>query len=321
MFVTERSGKLKQDPVAHFWRNVTASRLLSPGLMAEIRRVTFGDTNPVLIAEFLVSQGILTRWQADQLMKQRTHFHLGPYKLMNHLHQGSLADVYQAEHQREGGRFALKIFAAPRPAFNELELTDASTHSNRLQTPQLERIRATALALTHLRHETLVRVHEVAKIIGQLVLVMEHVDGTRLNTLLASGGPMPIREACQIARRLADGLQRIHECGIAHGRVRTSRVLIEKSEPGAPKLLVPGTNHVATDLFAPLRPQEVQRDLHGVGTILCEMLAGRSDNTVTLEDVDAPYAVKRVADRLTSRDPEKQFESAQAAADALEPLV
>lgn len=51
------------------------------------------------LAEMLVSENLLTRWQADKLLqgKHRGYF-LGKYKLLSLLGKGGMSSVYLAEH-------------------------------------------------------------------------------------------------------------------------------------------------------------------------------------------------------------------------------
>ena len=52
---------------------------------------------PPALAEFLIDEGILTRFQAERLLQGKTQgFVLGPFTLMDALGTGSMGTVYKA---------------------------------------------------------------------------------------------------------------------------------------------------------------------------------------------------------------------------------
>src|SRR5262245_7396874 len=66
------------------------------------------------IADSLVSQRILTRYQADQLLQGRTKFTLGPYIVTDMVGQGGMGQVFRAYHQVMGRECALKVLPKDR---------------------------------------------------------------------------------------------------------------------------------------------------------------------------------------------------------------
>ena len=51
-------------------------------------------------------------------------------------------------------------------------------------------------------------------------------DGTTLATYLEKSPRMPAETAVRIAREIAAGVQELHECGVAHGSLRPSNIMV-----------------------------------------------------------------------------------------------
>ena len=62
------------------------------------------------VADDLVARELLTRWQADMLLKGRHKgFFLGPYRLLDLLGKGGMGSVYLGEHLLMRRRAAVKV--------------------------------------------------------------------------------------------------------------------------------------------------------------------------------------------------------------------
>ena len=72
------------------------------------------------------------------------------------------------------------------------------------------------------------------------------------------------RPAIAIARRMCDGLDAAHAVHVLHGHVRPANVVISRS----------GAVKVGDFGFAPVPAIDERDDVHGVGTVLFELLAG-----------------------------------------------
>src|SRR3954451_22750687 len=72
---------------------------------------------PPALAEFLISQGVMTEFQAERLLQGKTQgFVLGPFTLMDALGTGSMGTVYKAQAKTDNGWYAGKVLPRRRPA-------------------------------------------------------------------------------------------------------------------------------------------------------------------------------------------------------------
>ena len=142
---------------------------------------------------------------------------LGPYRIEALLGAGGMGSVYQAHDPRLGRAVALKI---SRVEFNE-------------------RFEREARAVAALNHPNICTIHDV----GPNYLVMELVEGPALSERIKQG-PVPLEEALQIARQIADALEAAHEKGIVHLDLK----------PGNIKIKPDGTVKVLDFGLAKLRP-------------------------------------------------------------------
>ena len=71
-----------------FFAVLERSRLLEAKQLAEARRIAEGVEDPTAIAKLLARQGLITHWQAGQLLAGRTLFFMGKYKLIRKLGRG-----------------------------------------------------------------------------------------------------------------------------------------------------------------------------------------------------------------------------------------
>ncbi|MFI6596780.1 serine/threonine protein kinase [Nonomuraea sp. NPDC050536] len=78
-----------------------------------------------------------------------------------------------------------------------------------------ERVRAVAKVV----HPNVAMVLDVGDAEGKPFLVVEFLTGESLGEELASGGPLPIVEACDLIGQAAAGLDAAHREGVVHGRV------------------------------------------------------------------------------------------------------
>ncbi len=161
------------------------------------------------LANRLVDEGLLNRWQATELLRGHSKFYLGPYRLLDSIGQGGMGQVYKAEHTIMGRIVAVKV----------LPLHKASPEAI---TGFMREIRAQA----QLDHSNLVRALDAGYDRKVHYLVTEYVPGTDLRKLVRKHGRLSMSAAASIISQAAIGLEHAHECGLIHRDVKPGNILV-----------------------------------------------------------------------------------------------
>ena len=241
--------------------------------------------------------------------------------------------VYAAEDLRLGRSVALKTVRA--------ELASAHTR---------ERLRREARAAASINHPNICQLYEIGEDEGELYIAMELLEGEPLASRIARG-PMPVREAIDIALDVLAALGSVHRRGVLHRDLKPSNVFLTEHGPklldfGVACALVEDANQTAPTLtgagsvmgtpryMAPEQaaggPVDARSDLFAIGAIVYEMLAGRpafdGDTTVrvlhsimseqppVLTGSPAIAAVDRVVHRALAKQPAARPATAEALA-------
>ena len=122
---------------------------------------------------------------------------LGPYEILNVIGAGGMGRVYRAHDPRMGRDVALKV-----------------SHQN-----FSERFEREVRAVAALNHPNICTIHDV----GPNYYVMELVDGATLEDRIAQG-PIPLKEALEIAGQIADALEAAHAKGIVHRDLKPANI-------------------------------------------------------------------------------------------------
>ena len=141
----------------------------------------------------------------------------GSYRVVLELGAGSVSTVYRAEHERLGRIVAIKA----------LKSTIAPTSAFAVQ---LER---EARLLSELSHSNIVLLHDFVKTDKEMYLVLEHVDGFSLASVLsglaAKKGVLTPDAVAHIGAEIARGLAHAHDRGIVHRDIKPANVLLSKT--------------------------------------------------------------------------------------------
>ena len=114
---------------------------------------------------------------------------LGPYEILAPLGAGGMGGVYRARDTRLGREVALKVL--PESVASDAE--------------RVARFEREARRLASLNHPNIATMHAFEELGGVGVLVMEVVEGPTLAERLREG-PLPVRDAVDYFRQVADGL-------------------------------------------------------------------------------------------------------------------
>jgi hypothetical protein len=149
------------------------------------------------------------------------------YRVLGLLGQGGMGVVYKAVQQHMDRVVALKVIHRPLLACPDF----------------VERFRREARAVARLRHPNIVLAHDADQAGDLHFLVMEYVEGTSLDLVVARRGFLPVAAACEYARQAALGLQHAHEQGLVHRDVKPHNLLL--TPQGQVKVVDFGLAHLA----------------------------------------------------------------------------
>ena len=185
--------------------------ILPKASLPEIRPLVERFPAAADLARELVRRGLLTTFQANEIMQDRAaRLNLGQYLLLERLGQGGMGEVFKARHRVLDRFVALKVI---RPEF--VNHADA-----------VERFRRECRAAGRLSHPNIVTVHDAHQAGDVHFMAMEYLDGKDLGRLLKEGGPLPPGDACDYARQAALGLQHAHEKGMVHRDVKPANLML-----------------------------------------------------------------------------------------------
>jgi serine/threonine protein kinase len=336
--------------------NVTTNKLLDlvrkSGLVDEAKLTSFLekitsrhgevvlDDHPRL-ADLMVEEGLVTRWQADKLLAgKHKGFRLGKYKLLGEIGKGGMSRVYLAEHELMKRRVAIKVLPKNR-------VNDSS---------YLERFRLEARAVAKLDDPNIVRAYDIDNEGDVHYIVMEYVDGQDLHQMVSGQGPLDYDTAADYIAQVANGLQHAHEMGLVHRDIKPANCLVDRHNTvklldlGLAKLIeddqtsltmaneenVLGTaDYLAPEQALNSHEADNRSDIYSLGCTLYFLLTGGppfpegsiserllKHQTAKPESIfktrpDAPPSLVDICETMMSKKPDERFQSAGDVAERL----
>lgn len=198
------------------------------------------------------------------------------YHLLEPLGKGGMAQVYRARDLMLERFVAIKVL---RPDFS----ADAAFQA---------RFRQEARAAANLSHPNIVTVHDFGFDQGQLFLVMEHVPGTNLKTMIENLGKFSPEDAIPLIVQACAGLGYAHRAGLVHCDVKPHNLLVmpdrrlKVADFGIARAIA-GINpdeHHETVWGSPLyfspeqaagEPPSPASDVYSLGVVMYEVLTGK----------------------------------------------
>lgn len=216
--LVRRSQLLADDSHDERHRQAMADALLE-GVLERHRKAGTLPNTVDQIASLLIREGLLTYFQAKQLKLGRyKRFEIGSkYRLLELIGAGGMGAVYLCKHRLMQRLVALKVLPVEK-------LEDKSNQ---------ERFYREARAVAALDHPNIVRAYDIDEYERLHFLVMEYVDGTSLQEIVARYALErrlfdPIRAAHYIAQA-AVGMQHGHELGMVHRDIKPGNLLLDRS--------------------------------------------------------------------------------------------
>lgn len=262
------------------------------------------------------------------------------YVLEREVGSGGMAVVYLAHDLRHDRAVAIKVL---RPEFA------AAIGAERF----LNEIKLVA----RLAHPHILPLHDSGEAGGLLYFVMPYVAGESLRHRLARDGTLPVAEAIQIAREVADALSDAHAHEIVHRDIKPENILLEAGHAvvtdfGIARVITAATELRVTSEGVALGTQRYMSpeqadgsnaldgrcDIYSLGCVLYEMLVGRPPEyglanetgasarttrhplpVLMRQRPDVPRATAAAVKRALSVDPSARFASAMEFSNALAP--
>ncbi len=294
------------------------------------------------LAEALVRDGMLTRFQAEQLLQGRWREFIlnGKYRVLGPLGSGGMGQVFLCEHQVMRRRVAVKVL--PGRSGDPVAL---------------ERFRREARAVAQLDHPNIVGGHDIDQHGTLHFLVMEYVDGSNFQAIVARGGPLDPLRAAHYVRQAALGLQHAHEAGLVHRDVKPANLLLDRA--GTVKVLDLGLarffhdeaddlsrrdgagplgtgDYMAPEQALDSHRVDIRADVYSLGATFYFLLAGTGPfqggavqklmrhqfaRPRPIREVrpDVPEGLAAVLDRMMAKDPARRYQTPAEVVEALAP--
>jgi serine/threonine-protein kinase len=226
----------------------------------------------------------------------------------------------------------------------------------------MDRFRAEAIAVSRLNHPNTVSVIDYGHTSdGLLYLVLEHLRGPTLRSLLRNGFPFKLERIADTARQILAGLEEAHAAGVVHADLKPGNIIVEPrrassdlvkvidfgiarlvgDEQASADSAIFGTpKYIAPEVACGAQPTYAS-DVYSMGIVLYEMLTGAppfaGDSMIEVleqhvhaeprrpsevrPDLEHCAILEGVVLRALAKDPNERFESAREFIDAIDAAV
>ncbi len=194
---------------------------------------------------------VICRYNHGALMSITPGTRIGPYEVTSQLGEGGMGVVFRARDSKLQRDVALKLLP-------EHFAGDAD---------RLGRFQREAQLLASLNHPNIAQIYGFEQIGNAGCIVMELVDGETLGERLKNG-PLPLDEALEIAKQIADALAAAHERGIVHRDLKPANIKITPN--GVVKVLDFGLAKALENRSSDIRLTSLMTQMSGStpGTVL-----------------------------------------------------
>ena len=251
------------------------------------------------------------------------------YQLLERLGAGGMSDVFRARDLMLERSVAIKVLH--------------ENYSNDIDFQQ--RFRQEARAAANLSHPNIVTVHDFGFDHGQLFIVMEHIPGKDLKTLLRQRGRYSVEDAIPLIVQACAGIGYAHRAGLVHCDIKPHNMIV--TPDGRLKVTDFGIARAMSTIlpderadvvwgspqyFAPEQavgePPSPASDVYSLGVVLYEVLTGALPFTApTSEELarmhlemppippseyvpDIPTALEQIVLKVLSKEPAARYRTA-----------
>jgi len=313
----------------------------APRLEACLARAGFAGlaaSDPSLLADVLVHEGLLTTFQAKQILQGKwRRFAMGQYKVLELIGAGRMGSVYLCQNVATPRVVAVKV----------LPFSMAANQNWR------RRFTREAMCLAAVAHPHVARAYAIED--GELsYIVMEYVHGLSIQQMTDKKGPLLPARAAHYVRQAALGLVAVHMQGLIHRDIEPGNLILDRTGTikiidfglaraiddaslpyGQNKPLTGGM--LAPDFAAPelakVRPIDQRADIYSLGAVFyfcltarppldegtisqqLDWLQTRQPTSLRLLRPEVPAAMAAVVERMMAKDPAERYLNAQAVAD------
>lgn len=252
----------------------------------------------------------------------------GRYELLEEIGKGGMAYVYKARCVLLNRIVAVKVLRDDLGGDEEF----------------LNRFNAEAQAAASLDHQNIVSIFDVGVDDDRHYITMEYVDGQTLKEYITQKGPLPYKEALDIASQICDAIEAAHNKNIVHRDIKPHNILITADGKikvadfgiarfGTGKTLsngndILGSVHYISPEQAKGMSVDNRSDIYSLGVVLYEMLSGRlpfdSDNPVSVAMMqieespqnivstvsNLPISCQHMVFKAMSKDPDLRYQTA-----------
>ena len=255
---------------------------------------------------------------------------LGPYRIINQIGQGGMANVYKAYQASMDRHVAVKVLPSQLAESKEF----------------VKRFQQEARIIARLEHPHILPVFDYGESDGVAYFVMRYLEAGTLKDKMQASKSLPLKEIDRIFTQLTEALSYAHGHGVIHRDLKPANALVDTEgnlfltdfgiakllESASPRLTqtdaIMGTPAYISPEQAQARPVDQRSDIYSLGIILYEMVTGRvpfvadTPLAIILKHVSDPLplpsmikpdispAIERVILKALAKDPQDRFETA-----------
>lgn len=156
----------------------------------------------------------------------------GKYTIVRMLSHGGFGVTYLARHERLKMDVCIKEFFPSlwcnRDAFS-YEVSVSTTGNIDTVERFMQKFIKEAQSIAALRHDGIVKIHDVFEENGTAYYVMDYIEGQTLQQLVKARGPLPVDEALGYIRQAAIALGYLHGKHMNHLDIKPANMMIDES--------------------------------------------------------------------------------------------